>query len=209
MARVQLTLAVSRQSGSGGTSFARALARLLNGEAPAGVLWTVFNGNLITHMLEANHLPLHLARYLPEDKVSEINASIGELVGLHPSLWVLIQKLNATIRELAQHNHVIIVGRGAKFATRDLAGGVHIRLVAPADYRAKHLAQLYDISERDAMTLNAKRDAGRRRYVKTTFNADIDDPRSYDLVLNTAEIPIPEAANIAASLVKARHRESS
>lgn len=196
---------VSRQSGSGGTSFARALARLLNGEAPAGVTWSVYDGNLITRMLEANHLPAHLARYLPEDKVSEVNASIGELVGLHPSLWDLVQKLNKTICDLAQHDHAVIVGRGANFATRNLTGGVHVRLIAPAEYRAKYYAQLYDISEQEALVFNAKRDAASRRYVKTTFNANVEDPRSYDLVLNTAEISISEAAAIAASLIRARH----
>jgi len=196
---------VSRQSGSGGTSFARTLVRLLNGEAPEGVLWTVFEGNLTTHMLEANRLPARLARFLPEDRISEVNASIGELVGLHPNLWELVQKRNTALRDLAQQHYAVLVGHGANFATRHLEGGVHVRLVAPAEHRARYQAQLYDISEKDALVYNAKRDAARRRYVKATFSADIDDPRAYDLVLNTGEIPIAEAAVIASSLVKTRH----
>jgi len=196
---------VSRQSGSGGTSFARALARLLNGEAPDGVMWTVFDGNLTNHMLEANHLSPRLARFLPEDKVSEVNASIGELVGLHPSLWDLVQKMNSTMRDLAEHNHAILVGRGSNFATRLMEGGVHVRLIAPAENRARYLALLYDMSEQEALIFNAKRDAASRRYVRANFNADIDDPRSYDLVFNTGEIPIADAAAITASLLKARH----
>jgi len=196
---------ISRQSGSGGTSFARALARLLNSDAPDGILWNVFEGNLTTRMLEANHLSPRIARYLPEDKVSEINASIGELVGLHPNLWELVQKVNKAMRDLAENNHAILVGRGANFATRDVDGGVHVRLVAPPEHRARYHAFLYDISEQEALAFNAKCDAARRRYVKATFNANIDDPRAYDLVLNTGEIPISEAAAITASLIKTRH----
>jgi len=196
---------VSRQSGSGGTAFARALARQLNGNAPGGVLWAISEGNLTTRMLEANHLSPRIARYLPEDKVSEVNASIGELVGLHPNLWELVQKMNKAMRDLAEHNHAILVGRGANFATRHIVGGVHIRLVAPPEHRARYHALLYNISEEEALIFNAKCDAARRRYVKATFNANIDDPRAYDLVLNTGEIPIAEAATITASLVKARH----
>jgi cytidylate kinase len=196
---------VSRQSGSGGTAFARALARQLNGDAPDGIVWTVSEGNLTTRMLEANHLSPHIARYLPEDKVSELNASIGELVGLHPNLWELVQKMNKAMRDLAEHNHAILVGRGANFATRDLEGGVHVRLVAAPEHRARYHAFLYDMTEQEALAFNAKVDVARRRYVKATFNANIDDPRAYDLVLNTGVIPIPEAAAITASLVKTRH----
>jgi len=196
---------VSRQSGSGGTAFARALARQLNGDAPDGVLWTVSEGNLTTRMLAANHLSPRLARFLPEDKVSEVNASIGELVGLHPNLWELVQKVNKSMRVLAEQDHAILVGRGANFATRGIEGGVHVRLVAPAEHRARYHAFLYDFSEKAALAFNAKCDAARRRYVKATFNANIDDPRAYDLVLNMAEIPIAEAAAITASLVRTRH----
>jgi cytidylate kinase len=196
---------VSRQSGSGGTSFARALARRLNGETAEGIVWTVFDGNLPAHMLEANHLSPRLEQFLPEDKVSEVKASIGELVGLHPSLWELAQKMNATLCDLAENNHAILVGRGANFATRNTTGGVHVRLVAPAAYRARNLALVYNMTESEALVFNAKRDAASRRYVKANFNADIDDPRGYDLVLNTGEIPIPEAVAIATTLVRVRH----
>jgi len=196
---------VSRQSGSGGTSFARALARQLNSAAPDGTLWTVFEGNLTARMLAANHLSPHLARFLPEDKVSEINASIGELVGLHPNLWELMQKMNRAMCDLAEHDHAILVGRGANFATRHIEGGVHVRLVAPPEHRAHYQSLLYDMSEQEALVFNAKRDAASRRYVKANFNANIDDPRGYDLVLNTGEIPISEAAAITASLVRSRH----
>jgi cytidylate kinase len=194
---------ISRQSGSGGTSFARTLARLLNGHAPEGILWAVYEGNLIGRMLEANHLSLRLARFLPEDKVSEVNASIGELVGLHPNLWELVQKMNKAMCELAEQNHAIFVGRGANFATRHL-GGVHIRLVASAEHRARYQALLYDMSEKEALAYNSKCDAARRRYVRANFNADIDDPRAYDLVLNTEEISLSEAAELASALVNAR-----
>jgi len=196
---------VSRQSGSGGTSFARALTRTLNGVAGAnGRGWSIYDGNLTLRMLESNHLDAHVARFLPEDKVSEFNALIGELVGLHPSLWELVQKTNNAICEIARQQNAIVVGRGANFATRHLGGGVHVRLVAPAEYRARHLAQLYDLSHDKALELNARRDAARRRYVKSTFGADIDDPRSYDLVFNMADVSLAEAVSLTASLLQLR-----
>lgn len=194
-------ITLSREAGSGGSSLARLLARTLH---HPDVSWRVMEGNLTAHMLKQNQLPTHLARFLPEDKVPEINASLGEFVGLHPSLWKLVQKTSETTRQLAQRGHVILVGRGANFATAGLPGGLHVRLVAPAAHRAKYLAQLYNITEAEALAHNAKCDAARRRYVKTHFNADVANPTAYDLVINTAQVSLPDAARLIAAHVTAR-----
>lgn len=200
---------ISRQSGSGGSSLARMIAREMNGEAPEDYSWSIFEGSLPVRMLRDHHLPTRIARFLPEDRISEINASVGELVGLHPSLWDLVQKMNQTMRDLAHGGHVILVGRGANFATAGLPRGVNVRLVAPAEHRANYRSQLYDISTQDALAYNAKCDAARRRYVKSTFNADPDDPSAYDLVINTAVIPLARAARMVCALVRDRIQDGS
>lgn len=187
---------ISREAGSGGASFARILVRKLNAAARPGVFWRVFEGEVTARMLRENHLPVRLARYLPEGRVPEISASIGELVGLHPNLWELTQKTNATMRQLAAAGHVILVGRGANFATAGLSHGTHVRLIAPAEHRARYLAQLYNLSEDEARARNAKCDAARRSYVRATFNADVADPRAYDLTVNTAHVSLAHAADL-------------
>lgn len=195
---------ISRQSGSGGTTLARILARQLNITAPRDVFWQIFEGTLAPTMLKENCLPPRIARFLPEDHVSEVRASLGELVGLHPSLWDLVRKMNSTMQKLAQSGHAILVGRGANFATADIPGGFHVRLVAPPAHRARYTTQVYGVSEAAALTFNAKRDAARRRYVKDNFNANIDDPAAYDLTINTATMPLAEAAKLIIANIQAR-----
>lgn len=201
---IQPFITISRQSGSGGTTLARMLARQLNCDAPRDVFWQIFEGNLTDTMLKANQLPSRIARFLPEGHISEVTASVGELVGLHPSLWDLVQKTNETIENLARAGNAILVGRGANFATASIPGGVHVRLVAPAAHRARYMAELYGISEKAALTFNAKRDSARRRYVKDTFNANVDDPSVYDLSINTATLSFIDAAKLIADYVRAR-----
>jgi cytidylate kinase len=195
---------LSRESGAGGSSLARALALRLNSQAFDQPQWTVYTGNLIEKMLQNHHLSPRLARFLPEDKISEIAASVGELVGLHPNLWDLVQKTNELMRRLARVGHAIIVGRGANFATTGIGHGIHLRLVAPADHRAIHMAQLLQLNEAAARTHNARRDLARERYVRTHFNADIKDPTAYDLVIDTARVHMTEAAEIVTALVNTR-----
>jgi cytidylate kinase len=197
---------LTRESGSGTASLARLLVRELNAHTPSDICWSVAEGTITTQMLREHHLSSHLARFLPEDRVSEINSSVGELVGLHPSLWELVQKTNRTMCQLARQGHVVLVGRGANFATAGLPGGVHVRLVAPPEYRARYFAQLYGIPEPEAKTVNAKRDAAARRYVRATFNADIGDPAAYDLVINLEHVSLAEAAQLVIAQIQARMR---
>lgn len=195
---------ISRESGAGGSSLARALAMRLNADHPGDKQWTVYTGNLIEELLQNNQLSPRLARFLPEDKIPELSAVIGELVGLHPNLWDLVQKTNAFIRHLARVGHAIIVGRGANFATTDIEHGVHLRLVSPVDFRARHMASLQQMDEADAVTYNAKRDHARERYVRTHFDANIANPNAYDLVIDTSRVHLTEATELVTSLVFSR-----
>jgi cytidylate kinase len=191
-------ITISRDSCAGGSGLAQILLQKLTGD-----VWTSVGGNVINQMLAANHLPEQIARFLPEDSVPEVNATIGEMVGLHPSLWELMQKANQTIRQLAKTGHVILVGRGANFATAGLVGGIHVRLIAPVDQRARYYAQRFNVSESAALAHNAKCDAARRRYVKAHFNADVADPAAYDLVINTGHVPLTEAADMVITHLRA------
>jgi len=196
-------ITLSRESCAGGSGLAQLLAEKLNAEAAPADRWSIFGGNLINRMLQSNHLPEDLARFLPEDRVPEVNATIGEIVGLHPSLWELVQKTNETMRRLAMDGHVILVGRGANYATAGLAGGVHVRLVAPPEHRARYYAERFHVSEAAAFAHNAKCDAARRRYVAAHFNRSVEDPAAYDLVVNTLHVPLAEAAQLVVAHVRA------
>jgi cytidylate kinase len=197
-------ITISRESGSGGSSLARTLADRLNQERTGEASWYVYDGNLIDSMLETNHLEPRLAQFLPEDSVSEINASVGELVGLHPNIWELVRKTNEMMRLLATTGYAIIVGRGANFATADIQSGVHVRLTAEPEQRAHLMARARQVDLTTAREINERQDAARERYVRANFNTDIRDPRAYDLVINTGRVPLTHAAELIASIVQIR-----
>ncbi|HVT72340.1 MAG TPA: cytidylate kinase-like family protein [Lacunisphaera sp.] len=197
-------ITIARQSCAGGSELAQLIAAQLNTDAPAEGRWSIFGGNIVNQMLQSHHLPEDLAEFLPEDRVSEVNATIGEIVGRHPSLWDLMEKTKETMRHLALHGHVILVGRGANFATAGIAGGVHLRLVARAEDRAKYYAQRFGVTEAEARVRNARCDSARRRFVQAHYQAPVDDSSAYDLVINTSLVPLPEAAQLVISHLRAR-----
>jgi cytidylate kinase len=195
---------LSREAGSGGALLARALARKLNSQAPIGVTWRIYEDNLTSIMLRRSGLSPFIARFLAEDKTPEGLAMIGEMIGLHPNIWDLIQKLNTTLRDLATQGHCILVGRGANLATAGLTGGIHVRTIAPINHRVRFVAQAYQVPDAVAAQHVARCDRARRNYVAHNFNADITDSTQYDLVVNTAKVnPTQGAALIAGEINRA------
>ncbi len=198
-------ITLSRESGTGGSvladEIARRLNRLLHVDQPA---WTIFNRDLVARMLEDNHLSTSFARFLPEDKISEIESSVGEIVGLHPSIWTMVHQTNSLMRRLATMGHAIVVGRGANFATAGSARGLHLRLVGSSDLRARRTSQLRGLSYEQALAFNRKTDHARRDYVRSFFEADIDDPAGYDLVVNMDHFTTESAANLVVAALRSR-----
>lgn len=195
-------ITLSRQAGAGAETVAHLLADRLNAQAPAGgAPWTVFDRNLISKVLEDQDLPQAIARHVHEDKDTTMEALVGELLGLHPSMWTIFHHTSDTVLKLARVGRCIIVGRGGNIITAKLKGGLHVRLVAPESVRVEHVRKHFGLSEKEAATYAHEHDAGRRRYIKTNFDRDIDDPLLYHAVLNTGLLGFERTADTLAGLI--------
>jgi cytidylate kinase len=186
---------ISRQSGAGGHSVAERLAAYLDEHAPkASCPWTIFDRNLVEKVLEDHHLPKHLARFMPEDRISEMADTMDELFGLHPPSWTLVRNTADTILHLAQLGNVILIGRGANIITRRLDFVFHVRLVRSFDRRVANIQRSEGLSLKAARDFVRREDRGRKRYVKKYFLKDVNDPLLYHVVINTDLVPEWEAA---------------
>ncbi len=187
-------ITLSREVCAGATTLSHSLLPRLNAEfSEGGEEWILLDKDLISYALARHEVPEQLARYLPEDKISEIDAMIGEMLGLHPSLWELEQQVAQTIVQLAHVGRIVFVGRASHLLTQSLPCGFHVRLVAGKETRMRRLMELQHVSASNAETLIEHTDDGRRRFVKSHFARDIDDPHTYDIVINTDQI-LPETA---------------
>lgn len=196
---------LSRQAGAGAETVAHLLAEKLNADLPKDAQpWTVFDKNLIAKVLEDADLPQEIAKHVQEDKDTTVQALVGELLGLHPSMWTIFHHTSDTILKLARLGRCIIVGRGAEIITAKLKSGVHIRLVAPEASRLAHLKKHFSLDDKAAAQYLHEHDEGRRRYVKSNFEKDIEDPLLYHAVLNTGLLTLDQSADLIASLVAPR-----
>lgn len=194
-------ITISRQAGAGGITIAEKLAKHLHKKEGE---WTVFDHGLVSYALKEHELPARMVQYLPEDRVSEIQGTLREVLGLHPSLWSMVSQVSETILHLAHLGNVILVGRGANVVTAHLPQGFHVRLIGSFERRTEHIQEYYHLGRKGAEQLLKKEDLGRRRYLKSNFHVNIDDPLLYHLTINTDRIPFTEAARMIGDLVEQR-----
>lgn len=187
-------ITISRETGAGATTLGQQLIPLLNQEVDIGSNgWVFLDKDLLTQALLHHQLPAELANYLPEDRISETKAVIGELLGLHPSLWQLEQKICEAILQLAHVGHVVFAGRAAHLITHALPCGLHVRLVASLPTRISRMSVELKCTRDRAFSYIEKNEIARQRYVRAHFDQNLEDPHQYDLVINT-DHHTPEAA---------------
>lgn len=196
------TITLSRMTGSGGLAMAERLACILQQRQPTTPApWTVFSRSLIERVLTEHHLPSEFSRFIPENRVSYIKDTLEELFGLHPSASALVTQISETILRLAEIGHCILVGRGANIILAKCNSALHVRLVGSLDRRIERVAKDQQLEPAVAREYIKTEDAARRRYLRSYFDADIDDPLRYHLVINTDALDVDATAELIADAV--------
>jgi len=203
---VHRAVTISRQTGSGAGVVAEKLADYLQKHAAGnGCPWTVFDHNLMDKVLEDHNLPTRLAKYLPEDRVSQLEDILAEVFEMHPPSQTVICQSTETIYKLADLGNVILIGRGSPVITARLPHVLHVRLVAPLARRIEHACEFYRLTEAEAHKFCLSQDRGRERYLKTYFNTDINNPLLYHLIINTGLVGYGTAAKLIGDAVLNLH----
>lgn len=192
---------ISRQTGCGALVVAEKLAQYLQKHSPSPAPWTVLDRNLMDKVLEDHNLPAYLARFLPEDRVSQIEDFLSEIFGVHPPSRTIVMQTAETILKLAAMGHVILIGRGSNVVTARLPDVFHARLVAPLEKRIEHAHEHYGMTEIEARKFCLNEDLGRARYLKKHFDADINDPLLYHMIINTGQMGFDGAARMIGEAV--------
>lgn len=196
---------ISRETGAYGKTIAKGLAQYLQEQDRRRKCdWTVFHKELLKVVAEKFDLPQTVLPYLSETTISDIQDIIEETCGLHPSRFLLVNKINKTIIHLAELGYVVIVGRGGNIITSRMPGGVNVRLVGSFEKRVGHIREWLDLGPKEAREYVQKEDRNRANYVRKYFEKDIADPLMYDLVINTDHIEPEHAIRVIGDLVLKR-----
>ena len=192
-------LTISRQAGAGAHVVAEQLTKMLEERLPdPSCPWMLVDRSLVERVLTDHALPGGLARFMSEDRMSEVSDTLDGLFGLRPPSWTLVRKTADTILHLADRGNAVVIGRGGNIITRKLGSAFHVRLVGSPDKRIQYVRAVKRLSLQEASAYVHDQDLGRKRYVKKYFGEDIDDPLGYHLVINTDLVSYAEAAQTIA-----------
>jgi hypothetical protein len=114
--------------------------------------------------------------------------------------------LESVIKELAGSGSIVIRGRGSQFILRDFPGAFHVLVIAPLELRMKRVMKGLKLDEKAAKQEIERFDSSRREFTKRYFQAELEDPAYYDIVISTEHLSFEGSASIIVHAVPFKNR---
>jgi len=116
----------------------------------------------------------------------------------------LFTMLNQSLRALARHGNLVIVGRGGFAVLGGLADVLNVRVQAPVALRISRVADLSPVSERGrAEELVLANDHLQKTFIESVYGKAWDSAVAFDLVLDTGKLSVDAAAGMIVQAVAA------
>ena len=186
-------MTISSEPGSGGRIIAQGLAERLNID--------LFDRGIVREIAESAHISGAVIETMEKDRLSGVKDFIASLVN-DRYLWpgVYLDHLMKVVAAIASHGNAIIVGRGANFLIPP-EDRLSIRVIAPLETRVKNVAKEFGVTREEAKRRVINRENRRSAFIRQSFNADVADPRNYDLIINTQKLNIDAALGAVIGLM--------
>jgi cytidylate kinase len=178
-------ITLSSEAGSGGGWIARILATELS--------MILVGSELIHAVAESAHMSDKVIKSLDEKSISFLDSMITSFFAAR-HIWPneYLRHLSLVMHTNAEHGNFIIIGRGGSFILKDKA--FRVRIIAPQEERVERVMHDRRISHEDALEYVVKYEADQIAFIRKYFNEDINDPRHYDIMINTKHVDFETAA---------------
>ena len=128
-----------------------------------------------------------------------------EVPQLSDSLY--LKTMTGIIRELAARGEVVILGRGSQMLLAEMPRALHVLCVAPRKLRANRLAERDELGMEEAMRRTAESDRARCAFYKKFWHVEVEDPKLYDLTIDTARLSYEIATQVIVAAARAKTAE--
>jgi cytidylate kinase len=115
---------------------------------------------------------------------------------------VFSETTSAIIRELAASGSIVILGRGSQMILKETPRALHALCIAPSDVRYQRVAEREELSIEDAKRLAVRDDQARDAFYHRFWKAEVENPRLYDVTVETARLGYDAAAEIIAEAAR-------
>ncbi len=191
-----ITVAISREAGSRGSTIARRAGRKLG--------WQVYNQELLEYVAHEGPFRQGVADTVAPATAQWIEERLQTLVreeslSQHPS----IADVARMVLTLGAQGDVILIGRGAG-CILPRPTTLHVRLFAPREDRIAYMSQWLRLTREKAAEQVEIRDRQRAEFVTKHFHRQPGDIYQYDLLLNSSLLGEEMCAELIAQAARAK-----
>ena len=182
-------IAITRQYGSGGHDIGKALAEKL------GI--SFYDKELISIAAKESGVSPEVFKHADERATNSLLYSLGDLP-VNDRLYILQHKI---IKQLAEKENFVVVGRCADYVLKDNPKLVKVYIYADLDKRIKRAVDRQDIDPARAKQAVLKADKNRANYYSFYSGKKWGLADNYDLCLNSTNITVDQAVDIIISYI--------
>ena len=200
-------ITISRQTGCGARGIAWEICEELNKDIPSlksdgngppvktDGKWRYINREILQESAEQLNLDPAALKSVIDDKDRGMMDQIVSALSTHShkSDQKILKTVHDVIRQFGNIGNVIIIGRGGASICHDIRLSLHVRLVAPENWRIAEIARRLDFSKAYATEYVHKRDIERELLV-TKLLGKKPDSTMYDVELNCSRFTEKELA---------------
>ena len=208
MENPKIIITINRECGSGGGEIARQLGEKLGIKVYGRAILQSVVDYFETTLEDMDHIKAQRTNWWSEfchfyrqfDMTGYSYDSHLEATPL--SLYYAEARL---LRELAEQESCIIVGRAGFHIFRDNPNALHLLIMADRDARIARIATKQKLSPEEAAKVIDETDKARDTFVKTVAETSRYDARNYDFVLNVTKMPTDEVAQFLADNIRKKY----
>lgn len=195
-------ITISRECGSGGRQIGKKLAEKLG--------YSYYDKELIDRVSKESGL----AKEFIEEQGEHITGSLlfniasnmtyagqvfgGNMLPLQDQLFVVQSDI---IREIANKENCVIVGRCADFILKDYPDSLHVFIHGDMACKAKRAVNEYGFAPGDVEKTLRKRDKARANHYKYYTDSEWGKAQNYDMTLNSSTFGIDACVNVLYDVV--------
>jgi cytidylate kinase len=189
-------VALSRQPGSGGASLGRRIAEWLD--------YGFFGIEIVDQIAREQGIQRRLVTGLDEHLRGVIDRYVADAFRSRPfTEGDYLQHVVRTVATLGERGMAVILGRGAAFILPP-EQALRVLVVAPTPARIERLVKARGLSTEEGVKRLEQEDDDRLAFLRHHFGVEADDPRLYDLVVNTGTFGIDAAAALVVEALRRR-----
>lgn len=190
---------VSRQHGSRGSYFAETLAEKLG--------YQNLHREVIDAICRSSGYQKRIVESLDQKFRGNLEVMVESLfTGQSVDHRDYHRHLFRTVLSMSQLGGVVLLGRGGTFILGPQRG-FHMRFIAPKERRIENLIRYTGATAAEAAARIARSDAERKELIAKLFHSDNDDPRHYDMVVNTAFVEVDDLLDTTVRLIEAKFKK--